>query len=210
MDLNCTYISERPFRILEFEVKRVNEAKALALLKKGDEEALSWFIDKYSNYVGTIVSNILKDSMTHEDIEEVTSDVFVTLWQSAEKLYPLNLKGYLSRVARSLSMQKLRDKATGLPLDEDILILDDDSEFDRLAQEEQDEMVRKAVYAMPQPDKEIFLRFYYYCQSVSVISQQMQMNPSTIKTKLRRGRERLRLILSNNTKGDDLNESTYS
>ena len=188
----------------------MNEAKALALLKKGDEEALSWFIDKYSNYVGTIVSNILKDSMTHEDIEEVTSDVFVTLWQSAENLYPLNLKGYLSRVARSLSMQKLRDKATGLPLDEDILILDDDSEFDRLAQEEQDEMVRKAVYAMPQPDKEIFLRFYYYCQSVSVIADQMKMNPSTVKTKLRRGRERLRVILSNNSKGDDLNESTYS
>lgn len=194
----------------DFEVKRVNEAKALALLKKGDEEALSWFIDKYSNYVGTIVNNILQGSMTHEDVEEVTSDVFVTLWQSAEKLYPLNLKGYLSRVARSLSMQKLRDKAAELPLDEDILILDDDSEFDRLAREDRDEMVRKAVYAMPQPDKEIFLRFYYYCQSVSVIADQMKMNPSTVKTKLRRGRERLRVILSNNSKGDDLNESTYS
>ena len=188
----------------------MNEAKALALLKKGNEEALEWFIDKYSAYVGTVVSNILQSSMSHEDIEEVTSDVFVTLWQSAEKLYPLNLKGYLSRVARSLSMQKLRDKAIELPLDEDILILDDDSEFDRLAREDQDEMVRKAVYAMPQPDKEIFLRFYFYCQSVSVIANEMQMNPSTIKTKLRRGRERLRLILSNNTKGDDLNESTYS
>ena len=188
----------------------MNEAKALALLKKGNEEALEWFIDKYSAYVGTVVSNILQSSMSHEDIEEVTSDVFVTLWQSAEKLYPLNLKGYLSRVARSLSMQKLRDKAIELPLDEDILILDDDSEFDRLAREDQDEMVRKAVYAMPQPDKEIFLRFYFYCQSVSVIANEIQMNPSTIKTKLRRGRERLRLILSNNTKGDDLNESTYS
>ena len=188
----------------------MNEAKALALLKKGDEEALSWFIDKYSNYVGTIANNILQGSMTHEDVEEVTSDVFVTLWQSAEKLYPLNLKGYLSRVARSLSMQKLRDKAAELPLDEDILILDDDSEFDRLAREDRDDMVRKAVYAMPQPDKEIFLRFYYYCQSVSVIADQMKMNPSTVKTKLRRGRERLRVILSNNSKGDDLNESTYS
>ena len=107
-------------------------------------------------------------------------------------------------------MQKLRDKATDLPLDEDILILDDDSEFDRLAKEEQDGMVRKAVYSMPQPDKEIFLRFYYYCQSVSLIADQMQMNPSTVKTKLRRGRERLRVILSNNSKGDDLNESKYS
>ena len=107
-------------------------------------------------------------------------------------------------------MQKLRDKATELPLDEDILILDEDSVFDSLEREDQDNEIRKLVYSMPQPDKEIFLRFYYYCQSVSVIANQMQMNPSTIKTKLRRGRERLRLILSNNTKGDDLNESTYS
>ena len=188
----------------------MNDAKALALLKSGDTEALEWFIDKYSAYVGTIVNSILQDSMTREDVEEVTSDVFVTLWQSAERLYPLNLKGYLSRVARSLSMQKLRDKRAELPLDEDILILDDDSEFDRLAREEQDDMVRNAVYSMPQLDKEIFLRFYYYCQSVSAISREMKMNPSTIKTKLRRGRERLRVILSNKTKGDDLNESTYS
>ena len=158
----------------------MNEAKALALLKSGDQEALEWFIDKYSAYVGTVVSNFLKGSMSHEDVEEVTSDVFVTLWRSAEKLYPLNLKGYLSRVARSLSMQKLRERVQELPLDEDILIIDDDSDFDRLEREEQDQTVRQAVYSLPQPDKEIFLRFYFYCQSVSVIAEQMQMNPSTI------------------------------
>ena len=188
----------------------MNDAKALALLKSGDQDALAWFIDKYSAYVGTVVNSILAGSMSHEDVEEVTADVFVTLWRSSENLIPLNLKGYLSRVARSLSMQKLRERVQVLPLDEDILILDDDSEFDRLAREEQDDMVRNAVYSMPQPDKEIFLRFYYYCQSVSLIADQMQMNPSTVKTKLKRGRERLRVILSKNMKGDDLNESTYS
>jgi len=193
-------------------VRRLNEAKALALLKSGNQEALEWFIDKYSAYVGTVVNSILKDSMSHADVEEVTSDVFVTLWRSAEKLYPLNLKGYLSRVARSLSMQKLRERSQELPLDEDILILDDDSAFDRLEQQEQDALVRKAVYSMSQPDKEIFLRFYYYCQSVSTIAKQMQMNPSTIKTRLRRGRERLRQYLNNITEstGGDLNENKYS
>ena len=193
-------------------MRRLNEAKALALLKSGNQEALEWFIDKYSAYVGTVVNSILKDSMSHADVEEVTSDVFVTLWRSAEKLYPLNLKGYLSRVARSLSMQKLRERSQELPLDEDILILDDDSAFDRLEQQEQDALVRKAVYSMSQPDKEIFLRFYYYCQSVSTIAKQMQMNPSTIKTRLRRGRERLRQYLNNITEstGGDLNENKYS
>ncbi len=190
----------------------MNEAKALALLKSGSQEALEWFIDKYSAYVGTVVNSILKNSMSQADVEEVTSDVFVTLWRSAEKLYPLNLKGYLSRVARSLSMQKLRERSQELPLDEDILILDDDSAFDRLEQKEQDALVRNAVYSMPQPDKEIFLRFYYYCQSVSTIAKQMQMNPSTIKTRLRRGRERLRQHLNsiNESTGGDLNENKYS
>ena len=36
--------------------------------------------------------------------------------------------------------------------------LDDDSEFDRLAQEDQDEMVRKAVYAMP----DLYCQFFVY------------------------------------------------
>ncbi|MBO4460016.1 MAG: sigma-70 family RNA polymerase sigma factor [Clostridiales bacterium] len=193
-------------------MKRLKEAEALALLKTGDEEALEWFIDRYSAYVGTVVNNILKGSMSHEDVEEVVSDVFVTLWRSASKLYPLNLKGYLSRVARSLSMQKLRERVAELPLDEDILILDDDSLFDRLEKEDQDQEIRKAVYSLPQPDKEIFLRFYYYCQSVSVIAEQMKMNQSTIKTRLRRGRDRLRIQLSNikEIKGGDLNETRYS
>ena len=94
-----------------------------------------------------------------------------------------------------------------LPLDDDILILDEDSVFDSLEREDQDQEVRKLVYSMPQPDKEIFLRFYYYCQSVSVIADQMKMNPSTVKTKLRRGRERLRQSLNNikDTAGGDLN-----
>ncbi|MBE7070417.1 MAG: sigma-70 family RNA polymerase sigma factor [Ruminococcaceae bacterium] len=193
-------------------MRGLNDAKALALLKSGDQEALEWFIDKYSAYVGTVVNSIIASCMTHEDVEEVTADVFVTLWRSAENLYPLNLKGYLSRVARSLSMQKLREKVEVLPLDEDILILDEDSVFDSLEREDQDQLIRRLVYSMPQPDKEIFLRFYYYCQSVSVIANQMQMNPSTIKTKLKRGRERLRTFLSDlkNTKGGDLNANQHS
>ena len=111
----------------------MNDAKALALLKSGDQEALAWFIDKYSAYVGTVVNSILSGAMSHEDVEEVTADVFVTLWRSADNLIPLNLKGYLSRVARSLSMQKLRERFEVLPLDEDILILDEDSVFDILS-----------------------------------------------------------------------------
>ena len=170
----------------------MTDAKALSQLQAGDQQALEWFIDRYSNYVGTIVKSILQGSMSLADVEEVTSDVFVTLWKSAEKLIPLNIKGYLSRVARSLSIRKLRDRSADLPLDEDILILEEDSLIETLDRQERDRIVREAVLSMQQPDREIFLRFYYYCQSVSVIAEKMKMNPSTVKTRLKRGREKLR------------------
>ena len=91
-------------------------------------------------------------------------------------------------------------------------MLDEESVVESLVAEDLGQLITKLVYSMPQPDKEIFLRFYYYCQSVSVIANQMQMNPSTIKTKLKRGRERLRTFLSDlrNTKGGDLNANKYS
>lgn len=49
---------------------------------------------------------------------------------------------------------------------------------------------------MGEPDREIFLRHYYYCQSVTDIAAALDMNANTVKTRLRRGRERLRAELS--------------
>ncbi len=169
----------------------MNDADALKRLQSGDQQALEWFIERYCGYVSTIVNNILKDSMSQSDVEEVTADVFVTLWKSAVKLVPLNLKGYLSRVARSLALRKLREQTRDLSLEEDILIIEEDAVIEKLDQEERDRQVRDAVFSMPQPDREIFLRHYYYCQTISVIAEKMKMNPSTIKTRLKRGRERL-------------------
>ncbi len=174
----------------------MTETEALKRMQSGDQQALEWFIERYSAYVGTIVNSILQDSMSRADVEEVTTDVFVTLWKSAWKLVPLNLKGYLSRVARSLAIRKLRERKRELPIEEDILIFEEDSLIEKLDLEERDRLVREAVLSMPQPDQEIFLRHYYYCQSITVIANKMQMNPSTVKTRLRRGREKLRQHLT--------------
>ena len=174
----------------------MTDAKALAQLQSGDQQALEWFIDQYGNYVGTIVNSVLKDCMRPEDVEEVTADVFFSLWKSAKELFPLNMKGYLSRVARSLALRKLREKTQALPLEDDILFVEEDSLIEKLDQAERDLRVREAVLSMAQPDREIFLRHYYYLQSISVIAEEMKMNPSTVKTRLKRGREKLRQHLT--------------
>ena len=174
----------------------MTDAKALTQLQSGDQQALEWFIDRYGNYVGTVVNSVLQNCMSREDVEEVAADVFVTFWKSAKNLVPINLKGYLSRVARSLALRKLREKSQELPLEEDVLFIEENSLIEKLDQEQRDQRVREAVLSMTQPDREIFLRHYYYCQSVAVIAEKMKMNPSTIKTRLKRGREKLRQYLT--------------
>ena len=60
--------------------------KLLLKLKKHDEKALQAVIEQYSRLVATVINNISKGSLTKEDIEETVADVFVTLWNNADKV----------------------------------------------------------------------------------------------------------------------------
>lgn len=92
---------------------------------------------------------------------------------------------------------KLRRMGRDLPLEEDVLELsDDDSPEDSMARNEEAALVRQAVESLPEPDREVFLRHYYYAQTISEISTHMDLNESTIKTKLRRGRAQLKKLLT--------------
>ena len=45
------------------------------------------------------------------------------------------------------------------------------------------------------PDREIMIRHYYYYQSSTEISEKMSLNSETVKSKIKRTREKLKKIL---------------
>jgi len=171
----------------------LTEFTALRELRQGSQEALSWFIGKYSAYVATIVGNILRESMSPADVEEVTADVFFALWEQADKLSCPSVKRYLGGIARNKAKNKLRELGCTLPLNDDLLLIDEISPEDAYARKELNATVRKAVAEMKEPEREILLRYYYFYQTIEEISAEMKINPSTVKTKLRRSR----LLLKN-------------
>ena len=63
----------------------MTEGKALKELQRGSQQALAWFIDKYTPYVSTIIYNIIGGDMSEADIEEVASDVFLPCGRTREK-----------------------------------------------------------------------------------------------------------------------------
>ncbi len=72
---------------------------------------------------------------------------------------------------------------------------------------EQAALAQQAIREMPEPDREIFLRHYYYFQTIAQIAGEMQLNGSTIKTKLRRGREKLKRTIQKG--GYDLGNENF-
>lgn len=173
----------------------MTDARALRQLQNGSQESLAWLIDRYSPYVAAIIRNILGGVLDGADMEEAAADVFIALWRNAPRVQPVNLKAYLGSIARNEAKKRLRAMGRELPLDEDLLILDPDSPEARLEERELREAVRQAVLAMDWPDREIFLRHYYYCQGVEQLARDMGMNTSTVKSRLRRGREKLKSAL---------------
>ena len=165
-------------------------------IRSRDPVGLERMLNRYTAYVSTVVWNILRGSMTQQDAEEVVSDVFLAAWEQPEDLQPGFLKPWLAAVARNKAKNKLRQCGYTLSLEEDILDLPDMTEpISQIEREEEAQLVRKAVDSLRQPDREIFLRHYYFAQTIHEISMEMRLNESTIKTKLRRGRARLRTIL---------------
>ena len=173
----------------------MNEAKALRELQRGSQRALEWFIDTYNAYVSTIIYNIFGSRMGQLDLEETVSDVFVALWKNADKVQSDKVRAYLGAIARNAARSKLRNCKDNLPMDDNLLVIDANTPERILEQEELRQIVRQAVLSMEQPDREIFLRFYFYGQKMELICAEMDMSLSAVKSRLFRGREKLKITL---------------
>ena len=175
----------------------MSEETILRKMRSGDPAGLEALMDRYLPYVSAVVWNILRGSMNPEDGEETASDVFLAAWEQAGELQPGRVKAWLGAVARHKAKNKLRQAGRTLPLEDDVLDIPGPGDpAGELEQAEERTLVRRALLSLPEPDQEIFLRHYYYAQSVKEIAAAMALNESTVKTKLRRGRFKLKELLT--------------
>lgn len=175
----------------------MTDERILEKIRKRDPDGLGRLMDRYLPYVSAVVWNILHTSMTVQDAEEVVSDVFLVAWERAGSIMPGKVKAWLGAVARNKAKNKLRDLGKELPLEEDLLSdLEAPDVLSGLEQADERRLVRHALDTLPPKDREIFLRHYYYIQTVETIGREMRMPAATVKTRLRRGRMKLKEYLT--------------
>lgn len=170
----------------------MQETLLLKKLRQRRSRALEIAIDQYGAYVATVIRNVLGTRGTLEDTEELSADVFYALWEHADSVTEGKLRPWLGAVARNRAKDFLRRNKVMLPMDADVLAIPVDSPETQVILEDQKQALLDAVKSMEEPDREIFLRFYYKLETMESIALRMGIPLGTVKTKLHRGRKRLK------------------
>ena len=166
-----------------------------------DEQAITETGNKYGKYLYTVSFNVLR---MREDAEECVNDTYMNAWNAIPPTRPDSLKAFLSRITRNLSINRLSamtaEKRGGTGFD---VALDELEECipDRSSVEAEvegkllSEMISSFLRKEPKLHRTIFMRRYYYMNSVQEIAEEEDLSVSNVKVILFRMRGRLREYL---------------
>ena len=169
----------------------MDDVTLIRMLRQKKNESVEAMVDKYSAYVSTVIRNVVGGMLCESDVEEMTADVFISVWKNSEKLCADTFKAYLAVIARNISVGRLRKLHYTVPIDE--MEIDDNSDVEnstdnKLIAEE----FNSVMAEMPPRDRELLLRFYFYYQKIPEIAAEMNISESNCKTALHRARIRLK------------------
>ncbi|MBR5742280.1 MAG: sigma-70 family RNA polymerase sigma factor, partial [Clostridia bacterium] len=174
-------------------------------LKKDDQDALGDAIALYSRLVASVVRWALGDFRGTADAEALTADVFLALWENRKRLSEGHLKGFLTVTARNTARSWLRRKRPEEACDPEDLIKLSDEEAEGLEDESVRRMIVEKLLGSLDPEtRRIFAYYYFYGLTAEETAAATGINPSTVKSRLVRGRRKLRDLMKE--MGDETDE----
>lgn len=175
----------------------MNDKKLVQKLKRGDRLALNRAMDAYTAYLSTVVWRAMGPSARAEDVEEVVSDAFLALWSRRDSLDPeQGLKSWLAAVARNRAVDRLRSAPPASVSLEETETSSGSTPEAELERRMFADALRRAVEALPPPDDQLILRFYYEEEKLKDIALDLGLSVPAAKSRLCRARQRLKEILT--------------
>lgn len=163
---------------------------------KGEQSAFALLLEKYQNYVFTLV---LRFTENREDAEEIAQDVFVKAYRSLADfrgeskfstwLFTITRTTCLSFLRKKkLDTQSLDNERTGLQVE------NRESGFNAnlVEQKSRHAMLNQAIAMLSPDDAQVLNLFYKGDQTLEEIGKIMRLDPNTVKVKLHRARQRLK------------------
>ena len=179
----------------------MEDSRIIELYLGRNPDAITQSDDKYGNYCFAIADNILR---CHEDSEECVNDTWLNAWNAIPPVIPVKLQMFFAKITRNLAYSRYREntaeKRGGGELK---LVLDELSECIACSSNiesdyegaELGQCIKSFVRTLSERDGNIFVRRYFFTESVSDIAGKYKLRENTVAVILNRTRKKLKAHL---------------
>lgn len=179
------YIRKAERREIEGQDTGKQVADRSAIKARETERQAERLLDQYGNSVLRLAYSYLRNM---SDVEEILQETLIRYLQTAPEFEnSAHEKAWLMKVAANLSKNRIdynQRRAT------------DELKEELLAQDQEDlSFVWEAVKALPEQYRETIHLFYYEGYSTAQIARILTRKESSVRSDLRRGREKLKQVL---------------
>lgn len=175
----------------------LEDSKIIELFNERSEQAIVELSKKYKTTAIKIAYNILGNTL---DAEECVNDAFFGMWNTIPPQNPNPLKTYFYRIVRNTAIKKYhsntaikRNSIYDVSLDElenCFGVLDDQCEVIDITK-----YINEFLADIKKEDRIIFVKRYWYAESISDIAKAMKTSNHNISVRLSRTRKNLKKFL---------------
>ena len=163
------------------------------------EDAIEKTAEKYGSLCHAIAKNVLGND---EDAKECVNDTYLAVWNRIPPEEPRSLCAYIGKIARNIALNRFdyntascRNGNTDVVLDELSEILPDES-VDILSEgKELMGALNRFLSTEKKRARVIFVRRYFYCESIMAIAERVHMQEGAVRSSLFRMRKKLAIYL---------------
>ncbi len=178
----------------------MEDEKIIELYWQRDEEALKQTNQKYGSFCYFIAFHILK---SEEDSKECVNDTWFKTWMAIPPKRPEFFQAFLGRITRNLSLDRYRKSRASKrgggameviydELEECISGHNSDTQTESIVITD---AVSHFLTGLSHDARIIFVRRYWYADSIVQIAQRFGMSESKVKSALMRSRNKLKVAL---------------
>lgn len=179
----------------------MDDTKIIELFFERSGQAIEELSVKYGASIRRIAYNIVSNM---QDAEECENDTYLAAWNRIPPEKPEPLAAYLFRITRNLAIKRYhantaakRNSTYDLALDEldELIPGKSDDPAAEYSVKELSEAIESFLYTLDKEDRYMFMRRYWYFDSVADIASQMHCKAHRVTVRLSRIRMRLQKYL---------------
>ncbi len=179
----------------------MRDEEIVELYWQRDERAITETSNKYEKYCYTISYNILNSA---EDCQECLNDTWLNTWNSIPPARPYSLKMFVAKIVRNLAFnrynantaQKRNNGQMPLVLNElEECIASGANVEQEVMARELSRTVNSFIRSLPEKEGNIFIRRYFYAESIREIAHKYRMSENSVTVSLSRTRQKLKAYL---------------